>query len=145
MFVAADKTVAAVTPSAIVGERPMVLAFTGYTDQGTHTTPVAAAGFARWSGWRRPRRMSASISRSRSSIPRNRIPGVDVRGAEACERQTTNEAALRGRNIALLSGIIQCTGSRGEFDSSKRAENIKISRRWESHRTNEWRSISFGG
>jgi hypothetical protein len=33
-----------------------------------------AAEFARWSGWSCPRRMSASISRSRSSIPRNRNP-----------------------------------------------------------------------
>jgi hypothetical protein len=33
-----------------------------------------AAELARWSGWSRPRRMSASISRSRNSMPRNRNP-----------------------------------------------------------------------
>ena len=33
-----------------------------------------AAEFARWSAWSCPRRMSASISRSRNSMPRNRNP-----------------------------------------------------------------------
>jgi hypothetical protein len=39
-----------------------------------------AAEFARWSAWSCPRRMSASISRSRNSMPRNRKPELRWQG-----------------------------------------------------------------
>ena len=70
---------------------------------GIRTRPVVQRRNSHAGRIERPRRMSASISRSRSSMPRTATPCVDVRGAEAYGRQTPSETALLWPGIALLS------------------------------------------
>ena len=57
-----------------------------------------AAEFARWSAWSCPRRMSASISRSRNSMPRNRNP---LRRRSRCRNMRAADEAGR----AFIDGI----------------------------------------
>ncbi len=102
--------------------------YTRYWSRNPYKACRTAAEFARWSAWSRPRRMSASISRSRSSMPRNRNP---LRRRSRCRRMRTADAERDGSFVAGDSFycpwimIHQCTRSRGEFASSLRAEKYQ--------------------
>jgi hypothetical protein len=62
-----------------------------------------AAEFARWSAWSCPRRMSASISRSRNSMPRNRNP---LRRRSRCRSMRAADDERDGAFLAKDSSTV---------------------------------------
>jgi hypothetical protein len=87
-----------------------------------------AAEFARWSAWSCPRRMSASISRSRSSMPRNRNPlrrRSRCRSIRAADAERDSPFVAGHISAVPRSLTIDAPGCVGEFGSSLRAEKYQ--------------------